>query len=102
MIHWIELHTDGSISTHSSKGTLREFQIAVGGYIEAIYPDLEEFCMYANEEALFDPKCEPNPAASRLIGQPILGNVCIVGKVDRFGNTMKLTKKAIDIVMGVL
>lgn len=102
MIHWIELHSDGSIATHSAKGTLREYQIVVGGYIEAIYPPGDEFCMYANEEGLFDPSCEPNPKASQLIGTVILGNVCIVGKVDRFGNTMKLTAKAINIVEGVL
>ena len=103
MTYWIELDSDGSVGYHEYKGTLADYQGVVGGYIEAIYPDHDEFCMYANEEALFDdPTCEPNPKASTLIGQPILGNVCIVGKVDRFGNTMKLTAKAISIVEGVL
>ena len=89
---WLSVNTEGEVTTHDTKGSLAEYQAVVGGYIEPV--DTDDYTIFINEEGLLL-GLEPNWPISHLAGQFLVGDVAVVGKPDRFGNTSKLTKLAL-------
>jgi hypothetical protein len=90
---WMSLTVGGKLTEHETKATLDEMQQVVGGLIEPV--DTRDFTFMVNEEGLLI-GLPVNPAASGISGQYLVGDVCIVGQPDRFGNTKKLSKDTIE------
>jgi len=90
---WISLTADGEVTEHDTKATLQDMQAAVGGWIEPV--DTKDYTMMVNEDGLLI-GLPLNPAASSLTGRYIVGNVCMVGLPDSYGNTKKLNKGTVE------
>lgn len=73
------LKVDGTETTQE-KITLKEAQAAVGGYVERVKLPKRRW-MLVNEEGI-PKRLKPNPKASELAGQTLLGDVVIL---DRMG-----------------
>ena len=90
---WATLSASGMYNEREGKATLHDYQVAVDGYIECVDTN-PLFSMYVNEEGLL--KGLPrNLIASVLSTAFIVGDVAIVGKADRFGNTKPLSAPAL-------
>jgi len=61
------------------KGTLKEMQEIVGGYIEAVH--IPGRVVVVDEEGLCKNK-RPNPFLSTICGRPIVGNGFIINEKD--------------------
>lgn len=90
---WMDLSTEGVLTEHDTKGTLSDYQAVVGGWIEAV--TMRDFTVYVNEEGLLI-GLPFNQGASQITGRPLVGNACIVGNPDQWGNTRKLSASAAD------
>lgn len=76
------IHVEGTVERRKFDG-LPDLNQAVGGYIEGIPTPRADTVAYANEEGLIH-GLPLNPRASRWLGQPIVGNVVVLGR--RGGN----------------
>jgi hypothetical protein len=92
---WMSLTVDGKLTEYETKATLSDMQKAVGGYIEPV--DVDDFTVMVNEEGLLI-DLPLNLIASALSGRQLVGDVCIVGQPDAYGNTKKLSKRAVSFV----
>lgn len=90
---WVEIDIEGKLTAHNTKASLADMQRAVGGYIEPV--DTKDFTVMVNEEGLLI-GLPLNAVASAITGRYLVGNVAIVGLPDRYGNTTKLSKKALS------
>jgi hypothetical protein len=74
------IQVDGSIEVlkgaEGGKLTLKQMQEAVGGLIEYVAQDDPQVVVFANEEGLLIGQ-EINPAASLLLGRPLVGPVLV-------------------------
>lgn len=101
------LTPEGEFTLVEEKPTLEAMQKAVGGYVEAVEVQVEGMTIdiWLNEEGKLI-GLPPNPKVTRLAREAgsiwpsdyIAGTVMFTGGADRWGNTMKLSKRAVEFL----
>lgn len=104
----LQITTDSEtnvLDLDAPEGSLAVLQGAVGGNIECV--DFRAFDMYVNEDGKFDGS-EFNRFATRLFREAfgpvdlVMGNVVIVGPVNRNGDSTGLSDDAIALLIATV
>jgi hypothetical protein len=64
------------------KYTLKQLQVAVGGYIELLPIEGGTVVIVMDEDGTLKKDPQVNPVASMLAGRPIVGDVCVLDPKD--------------------
>jgi hypothetical protein len=84
------IYVDGSVKRVEING-LADLQKHVGGYIEGVQVSGTSQFGYVNEEGLLL-GLEQNPLASKLTNTYIVGNMVVLGPVDKNGNNTDVSE----------
>lgn len=78
--------------------TVKSLQDAVGGYFQPVGVGRADAVAYVNEEGLVH-DLPFNPLASWLCSRALVGDVAVVGPVDRNGNDTPVPDEVVRLVM---